>query len=64
MTSRPRSAGPAVLILAALAFLALFLLLPLVVVFVEALKHGLAAYAAALVDPDALEAFKGLSTFR
>ncbi|MED5546661.1 MAG: sulfate ABC transporter permease subunit CysW [Pseudomonadota bacterium] len=58
MTSRPRSAGPAVLILAALAFLALFLLLPLVVVFVEALKHGLAAYAAALVDPDARSAIR------
>ncbi|QVM82586.1 sulfate ABC transporter permease subunit CysW [Novosphingobium decolorationis] len=58
MTSRLRSAGPAVLILAALAFLALFLLLPLVVVFVEALKHGLAAYAAALVDPDARSAIR------
>ncbi|MCJ1962459.1 sulfate ABC transporter permease subunit CysW [Novosphingobium mangrovi (ex Hu et al. 2023)] len=58
MTSRPRSAGPAVLILAALAFLALFLLLPLVVVFVEALKHGLAAYGAALVDPDARSAIR------
>lgn len=58
MTSRLRSAGPAVLILAALAFLALFLLLPLVVVFVEALKHGLAAYGAALVDPDARSAIR------
>ncbi|MCJ2183562.1 sulfate ABC transporter permease subunit CysW [Novosphingobium sp. 1949] len=51
---RPRLA----LVLAALGFLALFLLLPLVVVFVEALRQGLGAYAAALVDPDALSAIR------
>jgi sulfate transport system permease protein len=43
----------ALLIGTVLAFLALFLLLPLVAVFAEALRHGLGAYAAALVEPDA-----------
>jgi sulfate/thiosulfate transport system permease protein len=46
------------LIATALAFLAFFLLLPLVAVFAEALRHGLAAYAAALVEPDALAAVR------
>jgi sulfate/thiosulfate transport system permease protein len=47
-----------VLIAVALGFLALFLLLPLIVVFVEALGKGLAAYAAAITDPDALAAVR------
>ncbi len=34
-------------------FLGLFLVLPLVAVFAQALENGLAAYGAALVDPDA-----------
>jgi sulfate/thiosulfate transport system permease protein len=40
------------------AWLSLFLLLPLVSVFAEALRQGLGAYLAALVDPDALAAIR------
>lgn len=47
-----------VLIGAAILYLAAFLLLPLLVVFVEALRSGLAAYFAALVEPDALSAIR------
>jgi sulfate transport system permease protein len=43
---------------AALAFLGLFLLLPLVAVFVEALREGLGPYLAAVSDPDALAAVR------
>jgi sulfate transport system permease protein len=46
------------LTLAALAFLLLFLFLPLLAVFVEALRQGIGAYLAALVEPDALSAIK------
>ncbi len=42
----------------ALGFLALFLVLPLVAVFTEALRRGLGAYFAALNDPDGLHALK------
>ncbi|SMH44459.1 sulfate ABC transporter permease subunit CysW [Azospirillum agricola] len=42
----------------ALAFLALFLLLPLVAVFAEALRRGFGAYWAALVEEDAVAAIK------
>src|SRR5262245_4697502 len=42
----------------ALAFLVLFLLLPLAVVFGEALRGGLAAYVAAVTDPMALSAIR------
>jgi sulfate transport system permease protein len=45
-----------VLIAVALAFLAVFLFVPLVAVFVEALKKGVAVYLAALAEPDALAA--------
>ncbi len=41
-----------------LAFFTLFLLLPLVVVFYEALRKGWDAYLAALVDPDALSSVR------
>lgn len=41
-----------------LAFLALFLLLPLVSVFVEAASRGLAAYKAAITEPDAVAAIR------
>jgi sulfate transport system permease protein len=41
-----------------LAFMALFLLLPLVSVFFEALRGGLAAYFAAILEPDALAAIR------
>jgi len=47
-----------VLIGTALAFLVLFLLLPLVAVFVKAFEKGASAYAAALTDPVAMEAIK------
>src|SRR4051812_28065988 len=41
-----------------LAFLLLFLVLPLVAVFTEAMRKGFGAYLAALVDPDAWSAIK------
>lgn len=47
-----------VLILAVLVFLVLFLVLPVVVVFAEALKRGLAAYFAAFGDHDARAAVR------
>ena len=46
------------LTLAALVFLLLFLFLPLLAVFVEALRQGIGAYLSALVEPDALSAIK------
>jgi sulfate/thiosulfate transport system permease protein len=46
------------LIAIAVVFLALFLLLPLVTVFVEALRAGLGAYWAAITEPDALAAIR------
>ncbi|AWK88869.1 sulfate ABC transporter permease subunit CysW [Azospirillum thermophilum] len=42
----------------ALAFLVLFLVLPLVAVFTEALRRGFDAYWAALVEPDAMAAIR------
>lgn len=42
----------------ALGFLAVFLVLPLVVVFAEALREGWSAYIAGLRDPDALSAIR------
>ncbi|OVZ64306.1 sulfate ABC transporter permease subunit CysW [Pigmentiphaga sp. NML080357] len=48
----------ALLLAASLGFLALFLLLPLAAVFVEALKKGWELYAEALVEPDALAAIR------
>ena len=42
----------------ALGFFALFLLLPLVAVFYEALRKGWQTYAAALAEPDALSAVR------
>ncbi|HKR90848.1 sulfate ABC transporter permease subunit CysW [Novosphingobium sp.] len=47
-----------VLIVAALAFLAFFLVLPLVAVFTEALSRGFVAFAEAIVQPDAWAAIK------
>ncbi|NUZ04415.1 sulfate ABC transporter permease subunit CysW [Schlegelella sp. ID0723] len=46
------------LIAVALGFLALFLFLPLISVFIEALKKGVDVYLAALADPDAVSAIK------
>jgi sulfate transport system permease protein len=42
----------------ALAFVSLFLLLPLAAVFIEAFSKGLDAYRAAIVEPDALAALR------
>ncbi|MGC2855177.1 sulfate ABC transporter permease subunit CysW [Novispirillum sp. DQ9] len=46
------------LLAVAVLFLSLFLMLPLVAVFREALSQGLGAYAAALIEPDALAAVR------
>lgn len=46
------------LITIALGFLALFLVLPLVVIFAEAFREGIGAYFASFNDPDALAAIK------
>jgi sulfate transport system permease protein len=48
----------ATLILAALSYLLLILLLPLVAVFVEAFRDGLPAWVAAVAEPDARSAIK------
>ena len=48
----------AALTLAAIVFLVLFLVLPVVVVFSEALKRGFGAYFAAFDDPDARAAIR------
>jgi sulfate transport system permease protein len=42
----------------AVVFMAVFLLLPLIAVFIEAFRHGLAAYVSAISDPIALAAVK------
>ncbi|WP_230989637.1 sulfate ABC transporter permease subunit CysW [Devosia faecipullorum] len=47
-----------VLILVGLVFMVLFLGLPLVAVFAEALRNGVGTYAAALQSPDALSAIR------
>ena len=46
------------LIATAALFLALFLVMPLVAVFTEALRQGVGAYFTALVEPDALAAIR------
>lgn len=46
------------LIAVALAFLSLFLFIPLAAVFTEALRKGFETYVAALVEPDALSSVK------
>jgi sulfate transport system permease protein len=65
--ARPRQRPPVtgegpltrgLLIATAIAFLALFLLMPLLVVFTEAFRAGFGAYAAALTEPDALAAIR------
>src|SRR3954463_10458498 len=61
-TGRPALREPlwlrACLIGGALTFLAVFLLLPLILVFVQALAHGIGAYWDALVEADALSAIQ------
>ena len=62
MSRQPQRAlteGPwvrALLIGVALAFIGLFLLLPLIVVFTEALRNGVLPYLAAIREPDAVSA--------
>lgn len=56
--SLPDRIGTLVLTLTALGFLGLFLVLPLIVVFAEALAKGISAYLDALVDDAAREAIK------
>jgi len=51
-------ATKALLILVAVAYICLILVLPLASVFAEAFRHGLAAFKAAIVDPDAIAAIK------
>ncbi len=46
------------LIITALAFLGLFVIMPLIMVFGSALEKGLAAYLAAIDEPDALAAIR------
>ena len=58
-TQLPLSEPPSVriaLIAVALAYLVLFLILPLVTVFAEALRQGIGAYFAAIQEPEALAA--------
>lgn len=57
-TQTRRPVGSYALLALALGFLVLFLLLPLVTVFVEALAKGFGEYGAALVHPDAISAIK------
>ncbi|MFB6467330.1 sulfate ABC transporter permease subunit CysW [Cytobacillus sp. Hz8] len=47
-----------VLIVIAIMFLGLFLILPLIAIFVKAFDKGIAAYLAAISNPDALAAIK------
>ena len=48
----------ALLLFATLAYLGLFLLLPLAAVYAQALDHGFGPYFAAILDPDALAAVR------
>ena len=66
MSHKPRRSGITdesawikwLLITTALLFIGIFLLIPLISVFVEAFKKGWELYLAALVDDDALSAIK------
>jgi sulfate transport system permease protein len=61
MAARPASdgrLGRAALLAVTMAFLGLFLLLPLVSVFVEALKGGIGVYLDSVTQPDAIAAIK------
>ncbi len=55
---RPLHSSRVLLIAVALTFLGLFLLLPLLVVFAQALSKGVVAYAGAIADPTAWAAIK------
>ena len=56
--AQKKSLGARLLIAAALAFLGVFLLLPLLAVFTEALRKGAGAYFAAFREDDALAAIR------
>lgn len=60
--ARPATREPAwlkwTLLTISLSFFALFILLPFLAVFVEALRKGWSAYIAALADPDAMAAIR------
>jgi sulfate transport system permease protein len=56
--SRPVPWVPVALTVLALAYLAIFLFLPLFAVFFEALKKGWGTYAGAITDPDAWSAIR------
>ncbi len=61
LPSTARQDGAAVrwaVIAIAVAFLSIFIVLPLIAVFAQAFAHGLGAYAAALAEPDALSAIR------
>ena len=59
---RPGTADPPMvriaLITIALVFLALFLFIPVIAVFAEALQKGIGAYFAAIADPEARAAIR------
>src|ERR1700691_5208104 len=59
---RPGTADPPAvriaLIATALAFVALFIFIPVIAVFTEALRDGVGAYLAAIVDPEARAAIR------
>ncbi len=59
---RPGTADPPMvriaLIAIALVFLALFLFIPVIAVFAEALQKGIGAYFAAIADPEARAAIR------
>ena len=57
-TQSHRPVGSSALLALAVGFLVLFLLLPLVTVFAEALAKGFGEYGAALMHPDAISAIK------
>ncbi|HEX5078371.1 MAG TPA: sulfate ABC transporter permease subunit CysW [Geminicoccaceae bacterium] len=58
LVTADRAAVRALLVATALGFLGVFLLLPLLAVFVEALRQGLGAYLAGVTEPDALAAIR------
>ena len=59
---KPGTADPSwvrfALIATALAFVALFIFIPVIAVFTEALRDGVGAYFAAIVDPEARAAIR------
>jgi sulfate transport system permease protein len=58
LATRDSGVVKAVILTLALAFFAVFIVLPLILVFVEAFRKGSEAYFSALVDPDAISAIR------